>query len=244
MRPSSAQTQTLNPFNHLTAHRVSLNIGSALLQGSLQLVNSLFPREPTAAVVLKQAYDALVSGDRRLEDSELLEYFVYTTGSIEEGTVVGAAGLYRLLEGTVSTLAVLEALRVDPPRGVLFLKGKQLRLDELVWGGYLAVEPRSARSPHAMPFIIRHILMTAQDIIRANDLAPVLLAFTLRHDNDRVHRFYEHVGFEKTGASLEFAGEIQDVFVLNLEAQSSALSRLAAMVAPAISHQYSLDRES
>ena len=244
MRSSSAQTQTLNIFNGLTAHRVSLHINSVLLQGSLQLVKSLFPREPTAAVVLKQAYDALLSGDRRLEDSELLDYFVYTTGSIEEGSVVGGGGLYRVLEGTGPTLSVLEALRVDPPPGVAFLKDKQLMLEDLVWGGYLAVEPRSARSPHVMPFIIRHILLTAQDIIRSNDLAPVLLAFTLRHNNGRVHRFYERLGFEKTGASLEFEGEAQDVFALNLEAQSSALSRLSDMVALTISHQSSFDRES
>jgi hypothetical protein len=51
----------------------------------------------------------------------------------------------------------------------------------------------------------------------------------MRENNDRVHRFYDHLGFEKTGVTLEFAGEVQDIFILDLSPQSLILSRLARM---------------
>jgi ribosomal protein S18 acetylase RimI-like enzyme len=80
-----------------------------------------------------------------------------------------------------------------------------------------------------MPFIILHILSVAQELIAAESLAPVLLAFTRRHENDRVKEFYENLGFENTGVSLSYGGDIQDVFCLDITAGAPMIKRLQAL---------------
>jgi hypothetical protein len=81
-----------------------------------------------------------------------------------------------------------------------------------------------------MPFIIHHILSIAQRIIYARHLPPVLLAFTMRNDNERVRRFYTQLGFEITETSLVYQGTVQDIFVLNLSPHSPVLPRLSGLM--------------
>jgi hypothetical protein len=220
------QTQILNPINDLTAHRVSAKIPVEILEDNLNLTAALFPQEPNASVGLRKAYQALLSGSPIIDDCELLEYFIYTTKTGEAATVIAGSGLYRLVAENETPGGIIEVLQLNPPRNVHFLKGNPLKLSQLIWGGRLGIEPSAARSSYCMPFIIHHILETATKVIRTGDFAPILLAFTQRDDNARVHKFYEHLGFEKTETSLEFAGEIQDVFALDLSESSTVLRRL------------------
>lgn len=220
------QTQILNPVNGLTAHRVSVKTPLEILEDNLKLTAALFPQEPNASVGLRKAYEALLSGKPIVDDCELLEYYIYTSKTGEATTVIAGSGLYRLVFENVTPGGIVEVLQSNPPQNVHFLRDKPLKLSQLIWGGRLGIEPSAARSSNCMPFIIHHILETATKVIQRGDFAPILLAFTQRDDNTRVHKFYEHLGFEKTEASLEFAGEIQDVFALNLSESSTVLRRL------------------
>lgn len=230
------QIETLNRANQLTAHLVSPSIEPSLIQASLDLTRILFPYEPTAPHTLGQAYEVLTSGQARYGHCDLLDYFIYTLGPTPHHPVVGASGLYRVLEKTEHTASILKAFRSTPPASVAFLRNQEHDISDFVWGGRLCIEPHSARSPARMPFIIHHILSSAQRAIHAKSLPPALLAFTMRNDNDRVNRFYAQMGFEATGASLEYGGLVQDVFVLNLSSNSPFPSRLAELKAAAVRH--------
>ena len=227
------QIETLNRANHLTAHLVSPSTDPALIQASLDLTRVLFPYEPTAPQTLGHAYDVLTSGQSRYGDCDLLDYFIYTLGPTPQHPVVGASGLYRLIERTDAAASILDNLRNRPPASVDFLRNQEHDISDFLWGGRFFIEPLSARSPLSMPFISHHILSTAQRIISVENLPPALLAFTMRDDNDRVKRFYTQMGFEPTGASLHYGGRIQDVFVLNLSPTSRILERLAGLKAAA-----------
>jgi hypothetical protein len=220
------QIETVNEANQLSGHRVSTLIHAALVEASLDLTRVLFPYEPTAQDTLGEAYHVLTSGQSRYGDCELMEYFIYTLGPRETDPVVGASGFYRLVEETKTTEAILRTLRTEPPRSVAFLRDNNHAITDFLWGGRLCIEPRTARSPTRMPFIIYHILSTAQRIIDAKGLAPVILAFTMRDNNTRVKQFYAQLGFEGTGASLTYGGQIQDVLVLNLSPDSAFERRL------------------
>jgi hypothetical protein len=80
-----------------------------------------------------------------------------------------------------------------------------------------------------MPFILLHIVSATQAIIQSWDLAPVLVAFTRRHENDRGRDFYQNLGFENLGISLSCAEEIQDVFCLNVTPQAPGINRLKVL---------------
>ena len=225
------QIEPLNVANLLTAHRVTPSIDPTLIQASLDLTRILFPFEPTAPDTLGEAYKALTSGQSRYAVFDLLEYFIYTLGAQPQNPVVAASGLYRFFEVPGKSESFLDSLRNTPPPSVAFLRNQEHGMSDFVWGGRLCIERNSARSPSRMPFIIHHILTTAQRIINAQHLAPVLLAFTMRDDNDRVKRFYTQLGFEKTEASLEYGGRVQDVFVLNISPDAPIHSRLAGLMA-------------
>ena len=226
----AAQIEQLNTDNLLTAHRVSAEVDCSLIDASLRLTTALFPGEPTAAQGLGRAYEALMTGTGRIGDCELVEYFIYTTGDGENRKVVGGSGFYRLVATSSESDALLEKLRIEPPQSVSFLRNQSCRIHDFIWGGRLGIDPVSARSLRVMPFIIWHILSTATKIVEAASFAPTLLAFTLRENNQRVQQFYSQLGFQKTGATLEFAGELQDVFALNLSGETALQRRLSRMV--------------
>ena len=233
MTTTIKQIETLNSANQLTACRVSPTTAPSLVQASLDLTRVLFPYEPTAPDTLGEAYNGLTSGQSRFGECELLDYFIYTLGSQPQNRVVGASGIYRHVDDTVESDTILDILRRNPPASVSFLRNQDHDIADFLWGGRLCIEPHTARSPACMPFIIHHILSTAQGIINAQHLAPALLAFTMRDDNARVKRFYTQLGFENTGASVEYGGRIQDVFALNLSPQSPILTRLSEMMSVA-----------
>ncbi len=226
----ASQIEQLNTDNALTAHRVSAKIDRGLVESNLRLTTALFPEESTAADGLGRAYEALMNGSGRFEDYDLLEYFVYTTGEGKEKRVVGGSGFYRLIAGSSESEEVLEKLRSNPPRSVSFLRNQNCKTRDFLWGGRLGIELDSARSPSVMPYILRHILSTAADIIQWHTLAPALLAFTRRENNQRVQKFYSQLGFEKTGGTLHFKGEPQDVFVLALNGKAEIHQRLSRLV--------------
>lgn len=226
MRSRPSQTQQLNPLRNLTAHRVSGETPPDLIDASLRHTTALFPHEPTASDGLGRAYDAIIAGHRIDDGCELLEYFIYTVDEARRSSVVGAGGMYRVVERSAQTDAILEILRSDPPACVSFLREHSRQIEEFIWGGRLSIEPAGARSPHIMPHIIHHILSTALDVVVSEKWVPVLLVFTLRDNNDGVHAFYRNLGFEKTGVTLEFAGEMQEVLALPLTPEMPLLRRL------------------
>lgn len=227
--PSRSQTEQLNSENLLNAHRVSADMSKDLAEASLELTRALFPDEPDAATRLREAYNARILGHNRVDDFETLEYFTYTLGHARDQKVIGAGGVYRLVEDSPTNDSILEALRNNPPASVSFLRAHERSIHEFVWGGRLCIEPASASSPGVVPFILLHILSTAQAIIRSWNLAPVLLAFTRRHENDRVRDFYQNLGFENLGISLSYAEETQDVFCLNMTPQAPVINRLKVL---------------
>jgi hypothetical protein len=228
-RPSSESMQ-LNASNFLMAHQVSAGISDGLVEASLRLTAALFPDEPGADARLREAYNACIVGHNRIGILETLSYSIYTVGREPDLHVVGAGGVYRLVEVSPNTQSILDVLRNKPPGSVSFLRNQVRSINEFVWGGRLYIEPLGASSPKIMPFIILHILSTAQAIVRAGAMAPVLLAFTRRNDNDRVKQFYDNLGFENTGATLSYADETQDVFCLNLDNDAPAMTRLKALI--------------
>jgi hypothetical protein len=230
MRAFPPQTKELNTANHLTAHRVSTKTPPDLIESSLKHTRTLFPHEPTAAEGLSRAYQSLICGHGRLEDCELLEYFIYTAGPISAPSVVGAAGLYHIIESSSEMATLLDLLRLNPPPGVSFLRNHQQSIHEFIWGGRLSIESSGAHSRHIMPHIINHILSAAIEIVRDKQWVPVLLAFTLRDNNRRVQAFYRNLGFERTAATLEFANETQDVWALSLKRDSPALERIRSII--------------
>lgn len=223
------QIEKLNSTNLLSAHRVSGSIANELVEDSLRLTHALFPLEPGAAIGLRKTYEARIAGRNRVDDFEALEFFVYTLHREQDHKVVGAAGIYRHIDSEPMTDAIVSALRNNPPESVSFLRSQVRDINEFIWGGRLCIEPSSALSPKVMPFIILHILSAAQAIIMSESLAPVLLAFTRRHENDRIKAFYENLGFENTGVSLSYEGEVQDVFCLDITPEAPVLRRLKAL---------------
>lgn len=226
MRRETPQIELLNASNHLLAHKVSPKIKPGLIEASLRHTTSLFPHEPTAADGLRRAYGAIIDGSSMYDGCELLEYSIYTTEKNQHESVVGAAGIYRVIEKDIETDRLLCTLRSSPPGSVSFLRNHRYSIDQFLWGGRLSIEPSGARSFHIMPFIMTHILSRAVSIATQEGWPPVLLAFTLRKNNDGVQAFYRNLGFEKTGCEISFAGEVQDVLALHLGPGMTALGRL------------------
>lgn len=226
MRTASPSSELLNPRNQLTAHRVSRHILPSLVERSLCVTAELFPDEPTAALGLQQAYESIMFSDGKIEDCELFDYFIYTTGSADSCEVVGGAGLYRLITPDPQSKALLKRLASTPAARLGFVRDSPREPEEYLWGGRLGIKPNQARSPHTLPFIAKHILGTAVSLVKSRDFAPVLLAFTRRHNNHLVHRFYEKLSFEKTGEVLEYSGQAQDIFAMSLSSNAAALLRM------------------
>ncbi len=233
MSTEPANSKLLNARNSLTAHTLCRSIDPALVRNSLRLTKARFPHEPTAADSLGRAYDILISGDGRMDDCELLEYFIYTVGTPADERVVGCSGIYRLLDESTMTHDLLDTLRSAPPQSVAFLKGHRYGIQQFVWGGRLAIDSVSAASPNIIRHVIAHVITAAERQIASFGHAPVLLAFTQRDDNERVQRFYEHLGFENTGFTLEYAGSRQDVFALNLSSGAPIKQYLSALTSRA-----------
>lgn len=224
------QKQELNPANSLVAHRVSAHIDPALVQASLRLTTRIFPHEPTAASGLGRAYSNLIAGEHNSADCELVEYFIYTRCRNGAEEVVGGSGFYRLVQSNAASEMMLRAFRDAPPGSLGFLRDHDYSIGEFLWGGRLGMSPSAARSPAVSPFIFRHILLVAKQLAEERRSPPVLLAFTARHDNEAVRRFYYNLGFEEVGVTLQFAGETQDVFALNLgRGAMEVLKRLSGL---------------
>ncbi len=229
MQRNNSLTDQLNPLNLLTAHKVSPGVSPGLVEASLQLTTRLFPEEPGAANRLRRAYEARILGHNRMDDFEVLDYFIFTLGQAAEQKVTGAGGLYRLVESSPTTDSIVAKLGDNPPPSVSFLLKQDREIREFIWGGRFYVEPSSASSPRIMPFILLHICHCAQALINSLLLAPVLLVFTRLHDNQNVQNFYRNLGFESLGISLRYAEEIQEVLCLDLSSQAPIIARLEAL---------------
>jgi hypothetical protein len=233
MEIKESSAQQLNPTNHLCAHKVSRQVSPGIIEASLQLTTALFPDESGAADRLRRAYNACISGNPRIDDFEVMDYFIFTLGQTGQERVTGTGGTYRLVESSSTTDLILGALSETPPPGVSFLRNHQRDINEFLWGARFCVEPVSASSPQAMPFILLHIFSTAQALIESKSLAPVLLVFTRLNGNDGVQHLYKNLGFESIGVSLDYAEETQDVMCINLTRQAPVISRLEALTARA-----------
>jgi len=234
MRGQTPHIEELNALNHLKAHRVCASTPRALIDASLRLNAAMFPYEHTAVAGLEAAYRALIAGRNRVDDFEALDYYVYTLGPAPDSRVVAASGVYRLVQGSAEADDILEILRANPPSSLSFLWNQSHLIEEFVWGGRSCVEPASAGSPQVLPFVVLHIFSVAAQIVQASDCAPALLVFTRRHDNSSVLSFYQNLGFERTGASLVFAGEEQEILALDLRPDAPVFKRLQALTRRAV----------
>jgi hypothetical protein len=206
-----------------------------LLSAALRLTQQLFPHELGAADALGAVYEMLVEGKKHIDDFEATTYFIYTL----EDRVIGASGVYRLIDMTPDTEHLLTELtpflrNLTPSLGMdssvapFGCDGDDslLDTDSLLWGGRLLIEPSSAKSGAVLPYIMNHIVTVARAEIERNRLIPVLLAFTQRDNNDAVRSFYENLGFVRTPAALNYLNLIQDVFALPLVEETPIERRL------------------
>jgi hypothetical protein len=229
--------QVLNQRNGLTVHRVAPTIAPEIVDESLRLTERLFSREESARHTLGKVYESLMAGQPRISDFEVLSFFIYTVSEGTKQRVVGGSGLYRLVEyGPEVEVTLQSALPMMQEKfgalGLSLSNGSDVptNFSSLLWGGRLFVERSASASPSVMPFIMHHILSTAQFAIEKLSLAPFLLAYTEVTHNDAVRGFYEKLGFVPTPATFESAGAQQQVFALYLPPVSGVIERLEGIV--------------